>query len=54
MSGALWYTEDGTPIAKGGPGQIVPRELALQPKPSLPLRHSRDGLKNKQIQNKLH
>ncbi|WP_198021707.1 SDR family oxidoreductase [Mesorhizobium sp. WSM3224] len=54
VTGALWYVDGGTTIAKGWPGQIVPAELATQPKPSLPRRHSHDGLRNKATQNRLH
>ncbi|MDW6023625.1 SDR family oxidoreductase [Mesorhizobium sp. BAC0120] len=54
VTGALWYVDGGTTIAKGGPGQFIPGELTAQPKASLPLRHSHDGLKDKQTENRLH
>ena len=54
VTGALWYVDGGTTIAKGGPGQFIPGELTAQPKASLPLQHSHDGLKDKQTQNRLH
>ncbi|MBB2969929.1 SDR family oxidoreductase [Mesorhizobium sp. RMAD-H1] len=54
VTGALWYADGGTTIAKGGPGQQVPGTLAEQPQPMLPLEHSHDGLKNKHTENRLH
>ncbi|GAB1581180.1 SDR family NAD(P)-dependent oxidoreductase [Phyllobacterium phragmitis] len=54
VTGALWYADGGTTIAKGGPGQQVPGTLAEQPQPTLPLEHSHDGLKNKHTENRLH
>jgi hypothetical protein len=54
VTGALWFADGGTTIAKGGPGTQVPKELTGQPRPTLPLSHSHDGLKNKQVENRLH
>jgi NAD(P)-dependent dehydrogenase (short-subunit alcohol dehydrogenase family) len=54
VTGALWFADGGTTIAKGGPGQLVPRQLTQEPRPTLPLTHSHDGLKNKQAENRLH
>jgi len=54
VTGALWYADGGTTIAKGGPGQQVPGTVAEQPQPTLPLEHSHDGLKNKHTENRLH
>ncbi|KXF78459.1 short-chain dehydrogenase [Paramesorhizobium deserti] len=54
VTGALWYADGGTTIAKGGPGRQVPSTIAEQPQPTLPLEHSHDGLRNKQAKNRLH
>jgi NAD(P)-dependent dehydrogenase (short-subunit alcohol dehydrogenase family) len=54
VTGALWFADGGTTIAKGGPGQQVPDSLKVQPQPALPLAHSHDGLVNKQVVNRLN
>lgn len=54
VTGALWFADGGTTIAKGGPGKLVPAELTIQPQPTLQLAHGHDGLKNKQPANRLN
>lgn len=54
MTGALVFADGGTTIAKGGPGEQAKSFVKEQPKPSLPLKHSHDGLKNKPVQNRMH
>ncbi|UWM84158.1 hypothetical protein [Rhizobium sp. SRDI969] len=53
MTGALWFADGGATIAKGGPGRQVQDFVKMQPKPTLDLSHSHDGLKNKQTANRL-
>ncbi|WP_425965153.1 SDR family NAD(P)-dependent oxidoreductase [Rhizobium nepotum] len=53
VTGALWFADGGTTIAKGGPGRQVQDFVKVQPKPTLDLSHSHDGLKNKQTTNRL-
>lgn len=43
VTGALWFADGGTTIAKGGPGAQVPDALRQQPQPTLPLAHSVTG-----------
>jgi len=54
VTGALWFADGGTTIAKGGPGGMVPEELARQPQPTLPLSHGHDGYAGKSPENRLH
>ncbi|HEY6833364.1 MAG TPA: SDR family oxidoreductase, partial [Pseudolabrys sp.] len=54
MTGSLVFADGGTTIAKGGPGQQVAPSLTKQPAPTLDLRHSRDGLRNKRVANRMH
>tara|TARA_B100000378_G_scaffold59328_1_gene43891 strand:+ start:2406 stop:3281 length:876 start_codon:yes stop_codon:yes gene_type:complete len=53
VTGALWYVDGGTTIAKGGPGQMVPDELKAEPETDLDLEHSRDGMKGKDAVSKI-
>lgn len=53
VTGALWFADGGTTIAKGGPGRQVQDFVKVQPEPSLNLSHSHDGLANKQTANRL-
>ena len=53
VTGALWFADGGTLVAKGPMGAMVPDELRRQPEPSLPLQHSHDGLGNKPTTNRL-
>lgn len=53
VTGALWFVDGGTTIAKGGPGKQVQDSLKVQPKPTLDLSHSHDGLKNKPYVNRI-
>ncbi|MBY5460823.1 SDR family oxidoreductase [Rhizobium leguminosarum] len=53
VTGALWFVDGGTTIAKGGPGRQVQDFVKVQPTPTLDLSHSHDGLKNKQTINRL-
>jgi NAD(P)-dependent dehydrogenase (short-subunit alcohol dehydrogenase family) len=54
MTGALVFADGGTTIAKGGPGQQAKPFVKEQPAPTLDLRHSRDGLRNKPVANRMH
>ena len=54
MTGALVFADGGTTIAKGAPGHQVQPNLKAQPAPTLDLRHSRDGLRNKTVANRMH
>ncbi len=48
VTGALYFVDGGTTVAKGPVGDLVPKALRKEPKGSLTLRHSRDGLRNKE------
>ena len=48
VTGALYFVDGGTTIAKGPVGDLVPQRLRKEPKGELDLEHSRDGLRNKQ------
>ena len=48
VTGALYVVDGGTTIAKGPVGDLVPKKLRKEPKGELKLKHSRDGLKNKE------
>ncbi|MEH2529304.1 NAD(P)-dependent dehydrogenase (short-subunit alcohol dehydrogenase family) [Bradyrhizobium sp. AZCC 1588] len=54
VTGALIFADGGTTIAKGGPGETVQSFVREQPKPTLDLRHSHDGLKGKPVENRMH
>jgi NAD(P)-dependent dehydrogenase (short-subunit alcohol dehydrogenase family) len=54
VTGALIFADGGTTIAKGGPGEMVQSFVKEQPKPTLDLRHSHDGLKGKPVENRMH
>jgi NAD(P)-dependent dehydrogenase (short-subunit alcohol dehydrogenase family) len=54
MTGALVFADGGTTIAKGGPGDQVQAPMRQQPRPTLELRHSYDGLRGKRIENRIH
>ncbi|TMJ50370.1 MAG: SDR family oxidoreductase [Alphaproteobacteria bacterium] len=54
MTGALLFADGGTTIAKGGPGEIAQHFVREQPRPTLDLRHSHDGLRNKPVENRMH
>lgn len=50
VTGSLWLADGGVTVAKGSVGSQVPDELKQEPQGSLSdLKHSRDGLKDKQI-----
>ncbi|HYD68060.1 SDR family oxidoreductase [Azospirillum sp.] len=51
VTGALWAVDGGVTVAKGSVGTKVPDELRAEPQPTLPLRHSRDGLANKNVRH---
>lgn len=53
VTGALWFADGGTTIAKGGPGRTAKDFVRRQPAPTLDLRHSHDGLRNKPFDNRL-
>jgi NAD(P)-dependent dehydrogenase (short-subunit alcohol dehydrogenase family) len=48
VTGALFVVDGGTTIAKGPVGDLVPERLRKEPKGVLKLKHSRDGLRNKE------
>jgi NAD(P)-dependent dehydrogenase (short-subunit alcohol dehydrogenase family) len=54
MTGALIFADGGTTIAKGAPGEQAQSFVKEQPKPTLDLRHSHDGMKNKPIEKRMH
>jgi NAD(P)-dependent dehydrogenase (short-subunit alcohol dehydrogenase family) len=54
LTGALIFADGGTTIAKGGPGEMARSSVREQPKPTLDLRHSHDGLKGKPVENRMH
>ena len=54
ITGALIFAGGGTTIAKGGPGEMAQSVVKTQPEPTLKLRHSHDGLKNKPVANRIH
>jgi NAD(P)-dependent dehydrogenase (short-subunit alcohol dehydrogenase family) len=47
VTGALYYVDGGTTVAKGPVGDEVPKSLRKEPRGELELKHSRDGLRNK-------
>jgi hypothetical protein len=49
VTGALWLADGGVTTAKGNLGTSVPTELRCPLSGTLPLRHSYDGLKNKEV-----
>jgi NAD(P)-dependent dehydrogenase (short-subunit alcohol dehydrogenase family) len=49
VTGALLLADGGVTPAKGSPGMMVPDELRQMPKGVLPLRHSHDGLRGKEV-----
>jgi len=49
ITGAALLADGGTTGAKGPMGQFVPDELRKPPAGTLPLRHSHDGLRGKQV-----
>ena len=53
MTGALVFADGGTTIAKGGPGEQAQSFVKKQPEPTLDLKHSHDGLKNKHVENRM-
>jgi NAD(P)-dependent dehydrogenase (short-subunit alcohol dehydrogenase family) len=52
ITGALIFADGGTTIAKGAPGEQAKSFVRQQPEPTLPLKHSHDGLKNKPVENR--
>jgi NAD(P)-dependent dehydrogenase (short-subunit alcohol dehydrogenase family) len=49
VTGALVLADGGVTPAKGNLGEFVPDELRRAPEPTLPLRHSHDGLRGKHV-----
>ena len=49
VTGALLLADGGVTPAKGNPGVMVPDELRKMPKSTLPLQHSHDGLRGKEV-----
>jgi NAD(P)-dependent dehydrogenase (short-subunit alcohol dehydrogenase family) len=54
VTGALIFADGGTTIAKGGPGEMAQSFVKEQPKPTLAVKHSHDGLHNKPGENRVH
>jgi NAD(P)-dependent dehydrogenase (short-subunit alcohol dehydrogenase family) len=54
MTGALIFADGGTTIAKGSPGEMVQSFVREQPRTTLDLRHSHDGLRGKPVENRMH
>ena len=50
VTGALYFVDGGTTIAKGPVGDLVPDSLRKEPKGQLDLAHSHHGLRNKKTQ----
>jgi NAD(P)-dependent dehydrogenase (short-subunit alcohol dehydrogenase family) len=48
VTAALWLVDGGITPGKGG-GDKVPKSLRKEPADELPLRHTLDGLKNKEV-----
>lgn len=49
VTGALWLADGGVTPAKAGVGDLVPEEFRRPPAGKLPLRHSHDGLRGKEV-----
>jgi NAD(P)-dependent dehydrogenase (short-subunit alcohol dehydrogenase family) len=49
VTGAVWLVDGGITPGKGAVGTLAKQEVASQPSSTLPLRHSRDGNRNKDI-----
>jgi NAD(P)-dependent dehydrogenase (short-subunit alcohol dehydrogenase family) len=49
ITGALLLADGGVTPAKGSPGEMVPDDLRRAPAGTLPLRHSHDGLRGKEV-----
>jgi NAD(P)-dependent dehydrogenase (short-subunit alcohol dehydrogenase family) len=54
VTGALIFADGGTTIAKGSPGEMARSFVRKQPAPTLDLKHSHDGLKDKPVENRMH
>ena len=50
VTGAVWLADGGITVAHGAAGELVPKEIAAAPEGTLPLSHSLDGNKNKDLQ----
>lgn len=50
VTGAIWVADGGITPAHGSPGEMVAEEFATPPASTLPLKHSRDGNKGKDLQ----
>jgi NAD(P)-dependent dehydrogenase (short-subunit alcohol dehydrogenase family) len=49
VTGAVWVVDGGITPAHGSAGDLVPKDIAVPPPATLPLRHSREGNRNKTI-----
>jgi hypothetical protein len=49
ITGALLLADGGVTPAKGSPGEMVPEEFRRAPDGVLPLKHSHDGLRGKEV-----
>lgn len=53
VTGALWYADGGTTIAKGPAGAEAHRSVTQPPAGELDLQHSHEGLENKRVRQKV-
>lgn len=53
VTGALWYVDGGTTIAKGPAGGDAQRDVRQEPEGELDLQHSHEGLANKETRSKV-
>jgi NAD(P)-dependent dehydrogenase (short-subunit alcohol dehydrogenase family) len=51
VTGALYFADGGLSIGRGNAGEGVPDSLRKPPQGVLELKHSKEGLKNKEIRN---
>ena len=51
VTAALWSVDGGTTSCKGPIGDMVPKELRVEPAGELALRHSKQGLDNKETRS---
>lgn len=49
VTGALWLADGGITPSKGMMGQLAQPEVAKAPAPTLDLKHTQEGLKNKEV-----
>jgi len=49
VAGALWMVDGGLTQSKGAVGALASRAASTPPAPTIDLRHSQDGTRNKEI-----